>query len=178
MATKAEKAQIVGALVDAIGEAPLSIVAGYTGLKVSDMQVLRRQMREAGATFRVVKNSLAVLAVREGKAKHLEPHFHGQAAMTFSGDDIVAAARTLRDFSNAHPTMDIRGGVVDGKPLDAIRVMRIASLPGLEQLRAEAVWSMESPISGLVRVLEGTVSGIVYALQERVDQIKAHAEGA
>ena len=98
--------------------------------------------------------------------------------MTFSGDDIVAAARTLRDFSSAHPTMDIRGGVVDGKPLDAIRVMRIASLPGLEQLRAEAVWSMESPISGLVRVLEGTVSGIVYALQERVDQIKAHAEGA
>ncbi len=178
MATKAEKAAKVEELTAAINEAPLSIVAGYTGLKVSDMQALRRQMREAGATFRVVKNSLAILAARAGNAGGLEPHFHGQAALTFSGEDIVAAARALRNFSAGYPSMEIRAGVAAGDVVDGDRVIRIAMLPGIDQLRAEFVWSIESPISGLVHTLEGVIQGLVYALQGCLDQMQTDAEGA
>ena len=178
MATKAEKAATVEELVAAINAAPLSVVTGYTKLKVAEMQTLRQQMREAGATFRVVKNSLATLAARSGNAESLEPHFHGQAAFTFSGEDAVAAARALRDFSASHPSMEIRAGVAGGKAVDADRVQRIASLPGVEQLRAEFVWSIESPISGLVHTLDGMIHGLVYALQGRLDQVQADAEGA
>ena len=178
MATKAEKVEIVEALTTALADAPLSIVTGYTGLSVSDMQELRRQMRESGAVFRVVKNSLAILAARESNAEHLEPFFHGQAAFAFSGEDVIGAARAVRAFAAAHPRMEIRGGVAGGQALDSQRISRLASLFGVEQLQAELVWSIESPISSLVHTLAGTIHGLVYALQERVDQLQPHAEGA
>ena len=178
MATKLEKVEIVDALTAALAEAPLSVVTGYTGLAVSDMQELRRQIRESGAGFRVVKNSLAILAARQSNAAHLEPFFHGQTAFAFSGEDVIGAARALRDFAAAHPSMEIRGGVGGGASLDRERILRLASLFGVDQLRAELVWSVESPISSLVRTLEGTIHGLVYALQERVDQLQPHAEGA
>ena len=178
MATKAEKAEIVDALTTALSDAPLSIVAGYTGLKVSDMQELRRQIRETGAAFRVVKNSLAILAARQSNAEHLEPFFHGQTAFAFSGEDVIGTARALRGFAAANPRMEIRGGVAGGEALDSQRILRLASLFGVEQLQAELVWSIESPISGLVHTLTGTIHGLVYALQERVDQLQPHAEGA
>lgn len=178
MATKAEKAATVEELVAAINAAPLTIVSGYTRLKVSEMQALRRQMREAGATFRVVKNSLATLAARAGKAEGLDAHFHGQAAFTFSGEDVVGAARVLRSFSASHPSMEIRAGVAEGQGVDADRVRSIADLPGVDQLRAELVWSIESPISSLVHTLDGMIHSVVYALQGRLDQMQADAEGA
>ncbi len=178
MATKAEKVELVDALSSALADAPLSIVAGYSELKVTDMQELRRQMRETGAKFRVVKNSLAILAARQSNAEHLEPFFHGQTAFAFSGEDVIGAARALRGFAVANPKMEIRGGVAGGQALDAERIGRLASLFGVEQLQSELVWSIESPISGLVHTLAGTIHGLVYALQERVEQLQPHAEGA
>ena len=178
MATKAEKVEIVDALSAALADAPLSIVAGYTELKVSDMQELRRQMRETGAKFRVVKNSLAILAARQSNAAHLETFFHGQTAFAFSGEDVIGTARALRTFAASNPKMEIRGGVAGGQALDTDRIARLASLFGVEQLHSELVWSIESPISGLVHTLAGTIHGLVYALQERVEQLQPHAEGA
>ena len=178
MATRAEKVEIVDALTSALADAPLSIVAGYSELTVSDMQELRRQMRETGAKFRVVKNSLAILAARQSNAEHLEPFFHGQTAFAFSGEDVIGTARALRGFASANPKMEIRGGVAGGQALDTDRIARLASLFGVEQLQSELVWSIESPISGLVHTLAGTIHGLVYALQERVEQLQPHAEGA
>ena len=178
MATRAEKVEIVDELSATLTDAPLSIVAGYTGLTVSDMQELRRQMRETGAVFRVVKNSLAILAARQSNAEHLEPFFHGQTAFAFSSEDVIGTARALRTFAAANPKMEIRGGVAEGRALDRERILQIASLFGVDQLRSELVWSIESPISGLVHTLAGTINGLVYALQERLEQLQPHAEGA
>ena len=178
MATRAQKAALVDALADQLSATPLSIVSGFTNLSVADQQSLRAQMRESGATVRVVKNSLAALAAERVGIQGLDTLFNGQSAFTFSGEDVAAAARVLRDFAQQHPTIDIRGGSLNGQVLDGDRVLRLASIPGREQLNAEVVWAMGAPISNLVHTLDGLISGLVYALQERVDQLQAAEGGA
>lgn len=177
MATRAEKAAVVDALTDQLAAAPLSIVSGFRNLSVADQQALRAQIRASGATIRVVKNSLAALAADKAGIRGMDELFSGQSAFTFSGEDVPAAARVLRDFSQQHPTVEIRGGALNGEVLDGDRVLRLASIPGREQLNAEVVWAMGAPIANLVHTLDGLISGLVYALQERVDQLQAAAEG-
>jgi large subunit ribosomal protein L10 len=178
VATRAQKAVEVDALSDQISSAPLSIVSGFTNLSVADQQALRAQMRASGATLRVVKNSLAALAAERAGIQGMDSLLNGQSAFTFSGEDVPAAARVLRDFSQQHPTIEIRGGALNGEVLDGDRVLRLASIPGREQLNAEVVWAIGAPISNLVHTLDGLISGLVFALQERVDQLQAAEGGA
>ena len=178
MATRAQKAAVVDALSDQLAAAPLSIVSGFNNLSVADQQALRSQIREQGATLRVIKNSLAALAAEQAGIQGLDALLTGQSAFTFSGEDVPAAARVLRDFSQQHPTVEIRGGALHGQVLDGERVLRLASIPGREQLNAEVVWAIGAPISNLVHTLDGLISGLVFALQERVDQLQAAEGGA
>ena len=178
MATRAQKAVVVDALTDQLASAPLSIVSGFTDLSVAEQQALRAQTREAGATLRVIKNTLAALAADKAGIQGLDALLNGQSAFTFSGEDVPAAARVLREFSQQHPTVEIRGGALNGEVLDGAQVLRLASIPGREQLNAEVVWAMGAPISNLVYTLDGLISGLVYALQERVDQLQAAEGGA
>ena len=173
MATRAAKAQIVSDLATRLKEAPLSIVAGFTGLGVGQMQDLRRRMRDAGATFRVVKITLARLAAHDAGLDDLHPHLQGQSSLTFSGEDVAAAARALRGFAVESSGVEVRAGVLEGEIIAADRVDRIAALTGMDQLYAELVWSIESPISGLVHTLDGLVPSLVYALQGRLEQLEA-----
>lgn len=178
MATRAQKAALVDALTDQLTSTPLSIVSGFSDLSVADQQTLRSQIRESGATLRVVKNTLAALAAERAGIQGLDALLNGQSAFTFSGEDIPGAARVLRDFSRQHPSVEIRGGTLNGEVLDGERVLRLASIPGREQLNAEVVWAIGAPISNLVHTLDGLISGLVYALQERVDQLQAAEGGA
>ena len=178
MATRAQKAALVDALSDQLAAAPLSIVSGFANLSVADQQALRSQIREQGATLRVIKNSLAALAADQAGIQGLDALLAGQSAFTFSGEDVTAAARVLRDFSQQHPTVEIRGGALNGEVLDGDRVLRLAAIPGREQLNAEVVWAIGAPISNLVHTLDGLISGLVFALQERVDQLQAAEGGA
>ncbi len=178
MATRAEKAAVVDALADQLTSASLSIVSGFTNLSVADQQELRTQMRASGATLRVVKNNLAALAAEQAGIQGLDALLNGQSALTFSGEDLPAAARVLRNFSQQHPTVEIRGGALHGEVLDGDRVLKLAAIPGREQLNAEVVWAIGAPISNLVHTLDGLISGLVFALQERVDQLQAAEGGA
>ena len=178
MATRAEKAAVVDALADQLTSASLSIVSGFTNLSVADQQELRTQVRASGATLRVVKNNLAALAAERAGIQGLDALLNGQSALTFSGEDLPAAARVLRDFSQQHPTVEIRGGALNGEVLDGDRVQKLAAIPGREQLNAEVVWAIGAPISNLVHTLDGLISGLVFALQERVDQLQTAEGGA
>ena len=174
MATKSEKATLVEELAVLMKSASISIVSGYKDLSVADQQELRSRIRETGATFRVVKNSLAIRAASNADMEGLGPMLAGQSAFTFGSEDVPSAARALRDFSDDHPSLDIRGAMFEGDVLDLASVLKIASIPGRDQLNAELVWTLDSPISGFVHVLDGLINGLVYALQGRVDQLGAN----
>ena len=173
MATKNEKATLVDEISALLKNASISIVSGYKDLSVADQQELRARIRETGATFRVVKNSLAIRAAGDAEMEGLGPMLAGQSAFTFGGEDVPSAARALRDFSDDHPSLDIRGAMFEGQVLDSTSDLRLASIPGRDQLNAELVWALDSQISEFVHVLDGLINGFVYALQGRVDQLGA-----
>ena len=173
VATKSEKAALVDEIAVLMKSASISIVSGYKDLSVADQQELSSRVRETGATFRVVKNSLAVRAAGDAEMDGLGQMLAGQSAFTFGSEDVPAAARALRDFSDDHPSLDIRGAMFEGQVLDSTSVLKLASIPGRDQLNAELVWTLDSPISGFVHVLDGLINGLVYALQGRVDQLGA-----
>lgn len=173
MATRTEKAALVEELAEQLKAAPICIVSGFKDVSVADQQVLRSRMRDVNAKLRVVKNSLASRAAADAGMAELGSLLAGQSAFTFGSDDVPAAARVLHEFSGEHPTIDIRGAMLDGALLESGGVIKLASIPGRDQLNAELVWALDSPISGFVHVLDGLIGGLVYALQGRVDQMQA-----
>lgn len=175
MATRAAKEATVDALAAKLRASPLSVVAGFSGLRVKDLETLRREFLASGSSVRVVKNSLARRAATASGVEGLAPMLTQQTLLAFSGDDPAATAKTLRTFSQRVTGLTVRGAAFEGRIIDALRVNRIATLPGREQLRAELVWTLNSPITGLVYALDGTLSSLVYALQGRLDQLKAAA---
>ena len=96
--------------------------------------------------------------------------------MTFCGDDLVGPAKALADFARTHPQLEVRGGLLDQSPVDAEGVRALASLPPRDVLVAQVVGTMAAPLSGLVTVLQGTISGFVRALGQVAEQRAAAGE--
>ena len=113
MATRTEKAALVDELAEQLKAAPICIVSGFKDVSVADQQVLRSRMRDVNAKLRVVKNSLASRAATDAGMAELGSLLTGQSAFTFGSDDVPAAARVLHEFSSEHPTIDIRGAMLD-----------------------------------------------------------------
>jgi large subunit ribosomal protein L10 len=152
--------------------APLWMVSDYRGLPVADLQALRRRIKESGGNIRIAKNSLARRAVDDAGLEDAKVLFDGPSAITECYDDLVGPARALWEDYERDDRWAVRGGVLGGELISTEQVQRIASLPGRDQLLAQAVWGIESPISGLVHSLEGILSGFVYALQGRIGQLE------
>lgn len=152
-------------------------VGDYRGLTVADLTKLRAALRERGATLRVLKNTLASIAAEQAGQKSLKELLSGPTAVAFCGDDLVGPAKTLSDYSRANPAFVVRGGLLQGSVLDADGVRRLAALPSREVLVGQVVGTMAAPLTGLVTVLQGTISGFVRAL-DQVAQQRAAAGGA
>jgi len=172
LASRAVKRERVEEIKALITRAPLWMVSDYRGLTVPGLQALRRRIKESGGNIRIAKNSLARRAVEDAGLDDVKVLFEGPSAITECHDDLVGPARALWQNYERDDRWEVRGGVLNGELISSEQVQRIASLPSRDQLLAQAVWGIESPISGLVRSLEGILSGIVYALQGRIDQLE------
>lgn len=175
MATRAAKRETILELTAKLQAAPLSVVAGFTGLRVKDMETLRKAFLPSGSSVRVVKNTLVRRAAGEAGVEGFAALLAQQTLLAFSGGDPAATAKTLRGFSQRVTGLTIRGAVFEGRIIDARQVTRLATLPSRDQLRAELVWALNAPITGLVYTLDGILSSLVYALQGRLDQLTAAA---
>jgi large subunit ribosomal protein L10 len=151
-------------------------VSDYRGLTVAELAELRDKLRESGARFTIVKNTLgAIAADRAGRAP-VKELLSGPTAVTFCGDDLVGAAKALADFAKTHPQLEVRGGLLDASLIDQAGVKALASLPPRDVLVAQLVGTMAAPMSGLVTVLQGTISGFVRALDQVAQQRAAAGE--
>lgn len=164
MAT-AEKVAVVEELVDKFKRGQGIVLADYRGLNVKDITELRSKLREAGVEFHVIKNSLALRAAREVDLDQLESLLVGPTAIAFGYDEPVSAAKVLSEFAKSHDDLEVKGGVLDGKVIDVEGVKALADLPSREELLAQVLRGMQSPISGLAGVLHGTLRKFVYALE-------------
>jgi large subunit ribosomal protein L10 len=137
----------------------------FTGLKVDEINDLRFSLREKGAEYRVLKNTLTLLAIKETEYENLGEYIVGPVAAAFTFGDPMAVAKELVSYSRDNPNLKIKGGFMEGRLLDAAGVRGIATLPSREVLLARVVGSLNGPLSGLHAVLSGPYRKLVYALK-------------
>ena len=159
-----QKAATIEALAAEIDAADAVFAVDYRGISVSQAAELRIKLRDADATFQVVKNSLTERAADQVGVESLKALLSGPTALTFVRGDAALAAKAIADQARATQLLPFKGGLMDGDVLDADQIRAISRLPSREVLYGQLVGIVASPISGLVRTLGGLVGGLAVAL--------------
>ena len=147
------KQPIVQEISDTIKDAQSVVVVDYRGLTVAEDTQLRRQLREAGITYKVYKNTLVKRAVEGTEFENLTDVLEGPSAFAVSTDDATAPARIIAQFAKKAPKLEIKAGVVEGTYYDADGMKVIADIPNRETLLSRLLGSIQSPITNFARVL-------------------------
>ncbi|MCH3959946.1 MAG: 50S ribosomal protein L10 [Selenomonas sp.] len=174
-----KKQAVVAELKEQLTSAKGVVLTGYKGLTVAQDTALRREFREAGVTYHVVKNTMLRLAAQEAGIEGLADHLEGTTAFAFSAEDAVAPAKVIGGFIKKNKldesgVLTIKVGMVEGQVIDVNEVKALATLPSREELIAKMLGSMNAPISNTVNVLQGVIRNAVYVL----DAVRAQKESA
>ena len=167
-----QKAAVIDEVAGQITGAEAVFAVDYRGISVPQAAELRTRLRDADATFRVVKNTLTELAADRAGADALKELLQGPTAMTFVRGDAAAAAKALRDFrrSTGNQLLEFKGGWMNGAALSSADVDAIAQLPSRELLEARLVGMVASPLTGLASAMSNLISGLARALQAVAEQ--------
>ena len=167
---RAQKAAAIEEVAGQIQEADAIFAVDYRGISVPQAAELRTKLRDADASFRVVKNTLTERAADQVGAEGLKPFLEGPTAMTFVRGDAAAAAKALSDFSRATGVLTFKGGWMNGQPLSADEIVAISRLPSREVLYGQLVGMVASPLTGLASALSNLISGLGRQLAQIAEQ--------
>jgi large subunit ribosomal protein L10 len=167
-----QKAAVIDEVAGQISGAEAVFAVDYRGLSVPQAAELRTRLREADASFRVVKNTLTERAADKAGAEGLKELLEGPTAMTFVRGDAALAAKALRDFrrSTQNQLLGFKGGWMNGAALSADQMDAIAQLPSREVLHGRLVGMVAAPLTGLVTSLNALIAGFARQLQQIADQ--------
>lgn len=174
---RAQKAKVVEDLHAALSNTAVVVVTHYKGLNVAEISQLRRQMREAGGRFKVVKNRLAKRALSGTPYEGLADILTGPTAIAWA-DDPVAAPKVVVEFAKKNEKLQVRGGGLGETLLDAEAVRQLAALPSLDELRAQLVALLQTPAARLVGVLQAPAAQVARVLAARAEQAGDAAQAA
>lgn len=175
--SRRKKEELVAEYTEKLSQSTAIILTDYRGLRTVEMNRLRNELREVGADYHVTKNTLVKLALEESGLPPLGDLLEGPTAIGFCYQEVPTAAKALMDFASEFETFFIKGGLLDGKFIDARRIEALATLPPREVLLAQALAGMKAPISGLIGVLNGTLRGLLNVLKARAKQLEAASGG-
>jgi large subunit ribosomal protein L10 len=159
-----QKAVAIAEIAHNIDESDAIFAVDYRGITVAQVAELRGRLREADATFKVVKNSLTERAADQVGVETLKEYLTGPTALTFVRGDIALAAKAVADFGRANQMLPFKGGLMEGAPLEVEQIRSLSRLPSREVLYGQLVGVVASPVSGLVRTLNALVGGLAVAL--------------
>ncbi len=165
-----EKAQAISEFAEGIGQATNAFLIDFKGITVPQVTELRKQVRETGSEYVVVKNTLALIAVKDSPLKTLEKQFTGMTAVAYNKTDAVALAKALTKFAKDVPTVQFKGAMLNGQIVPAAEIQNIASLPSREELVAKLLFVLQSPIRGLVTVLNANIRNLAVVLDQIAKQ--------
>jgi len=169
---RASKEDIVSDLHAVFDASNAVVVTHYSGLTVSELEDLRGQMREAGASFKVTKNRLTRLALQNTKFEGLTDLFTGPTAVAVS-DDPVAAAKVVVNYAKKNEKLIVVGGAMGEQKLDVDGVKALATLPSLDELRGKLVGLLNAPATKIAGVLQAPAGQIARVLSARGQQSDA-----
>ena len=165
-----EKAAAVAEIGEELDSATAVFAVDYRGISVPQAAELRTKLREADASFSIVKNRLAKRATGDAGAADLDEHLVGPTALTFVRGDAVLAAKAISDFTKQNGVLAYKGGIMDGAALDPDGFSQIARLPGVDVLRGQLVGIAASPLTGVVRTLNQLIAGLASQLGQVAEQ--------
>jgi len=165
-----EKVAVVEEVREHLGNSSAAILTEYRGLKVADLAVLRRQLRTAGAEYKIFKNTLVRRATTGTAQAALDPLLEGPTAIAFVRADVGAVAKVLREFSRAHPELIVKGGFLGTQLVDAQGASALADLPSREALLAQLAGAMAAPMRQFASLLQALPRGFAYALSALIEK--------
>ena len=174
------KRQAVAELADMLRSSSAMAVADYRGLKVSEMQAVRRTLRDSGVQLTVAKNRLLKIAADEADRTELKPMLEGPTALaTIEGDEAAMAKAMVEAFRPyTRVGVSVRGGMLGNRAIDASQLTRLATLPSRDVLLGKIAGGMAAPLSGMANVLAGNLRAFVNVLGAVADQKKQNETAA
>jgi large subunit ribosomal protein L10 len=172
-----DKEQVVAELAERLRASDTLIVADYRGVTVSEIDGVRTKLLEHGARFTVVKNTLTRRAAEQAGLVELNEFLDGPTAIAFVGDgDMVAVARTLNDTARQTKLLELKGGILQGRPMSAEEVQTLATLPPLEVLQSQVLAAIVAPLSAIAGLINAPLQNLVGLIDARVDQLGGEAD--
>src|SRR2546426_8547341 len=166
MKTKEQKSEEVSALVDQIGNASNAFLIDFKGITVPQVTELRKQVREAKSGYVVVKNTLALLALKDSPIVAMREQFSGPTAIAFNATDAVVLAKALTKFAKDVPAVRFKGAMLNGQVVPAEQIQTIANLPSREEIVAKLLYVLQSPMRGLAAVLQANIRNLALVLDQ------------
>jgi large subunit ribosomal protein L10 len=168
---KSEKEVAIKELNEKFARAKSAVLAEFSKLDVAAVTQLRKKCRDGGVEYRVIKNTLAKRAAKGTPLESLSDEFTGPVAVALGYGDVIAPAKILTDFAKGLETIKLRGGMLDGRKLDAQGVKAFAKMPGLQELRGQIVGLLTQPATRLVRTIGAPAGQLARVLQARQEAL-------
>jgi large subunit ribosomal protein L10 len=159
-----QKSAAIAEIAEQIDQSGAVFAVDYRGISVSQVAELRGRLREADASFKVVKNSLTERAADQVGAETLKEYLTGPTALTFVRGDVALAAKAVADYGRSTQLLPFKGGLMEGAPIDVEQIRALSRLPARDVLYGQLVGIVASPVSGLVRSLNALLGGLAVAL--------------
>lgn len=152
-----QKKAVVAELVDRLKSSVTGVLVNYEGINVADDTAMRKELREAGVKYSVVKNTLLSRACEEAELTGLQTTLEGTTAIATSDEDYAAAARILADYAKKIKTFEIKAGYLDGEVVDLATIDKLAKLPSRDMLLANVLGAFQAPIASFARAMQAIV---------------------
>lgn len=172
---RTQKEEMVASIRSAFEGAKSVILASHTGIDVNTVNELRAEFRANNVQYRVVKNTLAKLALQDSDLDVLSELFSGPTAIAYSEEDAVSPAKVIKEFAKEHGEYEVRGGYLDGKVLDVDGVNQLAEMPTKDEMRAKVLSLFEAVPTKFVRTLNAAPSDFVGVLSARKRDLEESA---
>jgi len=165
-----EKAAVISEFSEGIGQATNAFLIDFKGITVPQVTELRKQVRESGSSYVVIKNTLALIAVKDSPLTQIKEKFTGMTAVAYNTTDAVILAKALTKFAKDVPAVQFKGALLNGQIVPATEIQNIANLPSREELVSKLLYLMQHPIRGLVTVLSANIRNLAVVLDQVAKQ--------